>query len=108
MTPIILAFLFYGQQITGAGRISGTGYIQASHSITLNWVASESPGVVGYRIYRSSAQGGPYTLYAFGIKGVQYTDTSVRSGETWYYVARAVDAQGNESVDSNEASGMVP
>lgn len=107
MTALILALLL-SPQIAGSGRIAGAGYIQASHSITLNWVASTSPEVIGYRIYRSSTQGGPYTLYAFGIKGVQYSDTSVKSGETWYYVARAVDAQGNESVNSNEASGTVP
>lgn len=104
---MIILVLLLLQSITGNVKISGPGYIQAAHSVTLDWVASPTQGV-GYRIYRSSTPGGPYTLYAFGIRGVQYTDTNVRSGETWYYIARAVDAQGNESVNSNEASATVP
>jgi hypothetical protein len=37
-----------------------------------------------------------------------WTDTQVLGGKTYYYVARAVDSSGNESVNSNEAIAVIP
>jgi hypothetical protein len=89
--------------------LTGTG-IQAavSHSVTLSWTASTST-VVGYNIYRSTVPGGPYTLVTSSpVSATTYTDTTVQAGVTYYYVVTAVDASGNESVYSNEASASVP
>jgi fibronectin type 3 domain-containing protein len=37
-----------------------------------------------------------------------FTDTAVAAGKTYFYVVTAVDAAGNESVLSNEATGRIP
>ncbi len=39
---------------------------------------------------------------------VSYTDTTVMTGTTYYYVTTAVDGSGNESVYSNEVSAVIP
>jgi len=74
--------------------------------------------VSGYNLYRSTTPGGNYTKVNTSlITGIQYDDTSVSSttaqyttssaasGTTYYYVVTSVDAQGDESVHSQEASG---
>ena len=79
-----------------------------SHSATLNWTASTSSGVTGYNIYRGTTSGGPYTkVNAIPTSGPTYTDTTVQAGQTYYYVATAVDSS-NESSYSNEAIAVIP
>jgi hypothetical protein len=78
------------------------------HTVTLNWVASTSPNVT-YNVYRSSTSGGPYVkLNSSPISGLSYIDTSVQGGQTYYYVARAVNTSGQESINSNQAPAVVP
>jgi Protein of unknown function (DUF1573)/Abnormal spindle-like microcephaly-assoc'd, ASPM-SPD-2-Hydin len=87
--------------------LSGTG-VQLNHSVTLSWTASSST-VSGYNIYRTSVSGSGYAKINSGlISGLTYTDTTVQSGSTYYYVATAVDASGDESTDSNQAAAIVP
>jgi fibronectin type 3 domain-containing protein len=65
--------------------------------------------VVGYNVYRGSVSGGPYTLLNSTPNGnLSYTDTTVVGGQTYFYVVTAVDASGNESVVSNEATVVIP
>ncbi len=89
--------------------LSGTGVAPTvQHSIALNWGASTT-SVIGYNVYRSSASGSSYArINASPVGGVSYADSSVQSGQTYYYVATSVDASGNESVYSNEVSAIVP
>jgi hypothetical protein len=92
--------------LPGGTCVTGTGVVP--HSVTLNWTPSTSANVVGYRIYRATAPGGPYTaVNATPVAGVTYVDQSVRGGITYYYVARAVDSTGAESSNSNEAPAPV-
>jgi fibronectin type 3 domain-containing protein len=37
-----------------------------------------------------------------------FSDPTVQSGQTYYYVATAVDGIGNESVHSNEVAAAIP
>jgi fibronectin type 3 domain-containing protein len=37
-----------------------------------------------------------------------YTDTTVVSGQTYFFVTTAVDGSGNESVFSNEVTAAIP
>jgi len=61
--------------------LSGSGL----HAVTLTWMASTSPGVTGYDIYRGSVSGGPYTAITTSpIAGTTYTDTSVTAGLTYF------------------------
>ena len=82
----------------------------ATHSVTLNWTPSTSPGV-SYHVYRSTTPGGPYTkLTAAGpVAAAGYKDTSVTAGQTYFYTTTAIDpATALESTRSNEASAAIP
>jgi hypothetical protein len=88
--------------------LSGTGAAAVSHSVSLTWNASTSV-VVGYNIYRGGVSGGPYALLnSTPNTSLSYTDGSVLSGQTYYYVVTAVDATGAESVVSNEVQVIIP
>jgi len=87
--------------------LSGTG-VQLSHSVTLSWSASTS-AVSGYNVYRTTVSGSGYSRINPGLIGsLNYTDTTVQPGVTYYYVATAVDGSGNESTDSNQATAVIP
>jgi len=75
-----------------------------SGKIDIVWTPMEGAG--SYNIYRSTTQGGPYTLIAEGhvTDYAVYADFGLTNGVTYYYVVRWVDARGQESPDSNEAS----
>ena len=63
----------------------------------------------GYRAYRSTASGGPYTsLNAAAVSQLRYTDSTVQSGSTYYYVVTSVAADTAESAYSNQASAAIP
>ncbi|MDX2000453.1 MAG: CARDB domain-containing protein, partial [Thermoanaerobaculia bacterium] len=66
--------------------------------------APTGPVAVGYRLYRATVAGGPYEEIG-ELDGLEYFDDAVVNGVTYYYVVTALDALGNESQDSNEASG---
>jgi len=88
--------------------INGTCVTTISHSVTLSWTASTSLNVTGYNIYRGTKSGGPYTkLTATPVAGTNYTDSAVQAGQTYYYVATAVDNNNNESAYSDPASAAV-
>jgi subtilisin family serine protease len=69
--------------------------------IKLTWVAGAN--ATQYRIKRGTSAGGPYTTIASSVRGVQYTDTGLTNGTTYYYVISAGNVLG-ESGLSNEAS----
>jgi hypothetical protein len=78
------------------------------HSVELRWDASNSTNV-RYNIYRGPAAGvHPTRLNDIPVDGLTFKDTTVERGKRYYYVARAVDAGGKESTDSNEALADVP
>ena len=88
--------------------LSGTGTLVTAHNASLTWNPSTST-VAGYYIYRSSVSGGPYAKLTSSLdSGTAYTDSSVQSGTTYYYVVTAVDSSGNESAYSNEAAAVIP
>jgi hypothetical protein len=77
------------------------------HSVTLTWTASVSP-VIGYRVYRASQSGGPYSLAFPPILGTSFVDTNVQPGQTYFYVVTSIGLQDNESVFSKEVSATIP
>jgi hypothetical protein len=89
--------------------LSGTGVAPVvPHAVALNWGASSS-SVSGYNVYRSTASGSSYAkMNGSPVGGVSYADSNVQSGQTYYYVATAVDSSGTESVYSNEVTAIVP
>ena len=88
--------------------LSGTGVPPVQHSVALTWNASTST-VSGYNVYRGTVSGGPYTKINVSLVAVlNYTDSTVQSGTTYFYVTTAVDSSGSESVYSNEVSAPIP
>ncbi|HWF90772.1 MAG TPA: choice-of-anchor D domain-containing protein [Terriglobales bacterium] len=88
--------------------LTGSGTAPVSHSVGLSWNPSTST-VAGYNVYRGTVSGGPYTkINSSADAGTSYTDTSVTSGATYYYVTTSVDSSGNESVNSNQVSAAIP
>jgi hypothetical protein len=88
-------------------NMTGTGTAAVQHSVTLTWNASND--AVGYNLYRSSVSGGPYSMINSSPDGTtSYTDNSVVAGQTYFYVATAVDSNSNESGYSNQAQAVVP
>ena len=77
--------------------------------VGLAWDTSPTPAVVGYNAYRSELDGGPYgRLNAAVIPGLTYDDETVVKGLIYYYVVRAVDGNGAESMNSDQARAVVP
>lgn len=78
------------------------------HTVRLQWQASTTKNV-GYNVYRGSTPGfHPDKLNSIPIHGLSYIDSTVDNGRRYYYVARAIGANGQESGDSNEALATVP
>ena len=80
-----------------------------ARSVALSWDASTSGGVIGYYVYRGNQSGGPYErLFQFPIMATAYTDSSLDTGTTYYYVVTAVNGKGLESSYSNQAIATIP
>ena len=90
------------------GTLAVDLYGQGVHKVILSWDASTTPGV-SYNVYRGTTSGGPYTLLnADPIDALAYTDIfETDGGDTFYYVAAAVDGSG-ESIYSSQISAEVP
>jgi hypothetical protein len=105
LTALLAAFL--------QSACAGSSNVQSpsepiSHSVTLDWIASTS-AVIGYNVFRGTVSGGPYTqLNPSLVTTTQYQDSSVQSGQTYYYVVTAVDSSHVESTNSNEVSATIP
>ncbi|MGA9246845.1 MAG: choice-of-anchor D domain-containing protein [Candidatus Acidiferrales bacterium] len=90
-------------------NVSGTGVAATPHTVALAWTASTST-VSGYNVYRGTTPNGPYPtkLNPSLVTTEQFTDSNVTSGITYYYVVTAVDSSNVESVDSNQATAVIP
>jgi hypothetical protein len=92
-----------------AQTLTGDGKAASSHSVDLTWDAGGGSGIVGYNVYRGGVSGGPYSEINSALDAsTVYTDNNVTAGQTYYYVATAVDGSGHESGYSNQAQAVVP
>jgi hypothetical protein len=88
--------------------LGGNGVAPPPHGVSLSWGNSGS-GTVGYNVYRGGTAGGPYSKVNSALDATPaYSDDSVLAGQTYYYVATAVDGSGMESPYSNEAQAVIP
>jgi hypothetical protein len=88
---------------------AGNGTPPPQHSVGLSWTASGSQDVVGYNVYRGGVSGGPYSKINASLDAsTNYTDNQVVAGQTYYYVATAVDGNGVESGHSNQTQAVIP
>ena len=64
---------------------------------------------MSYNVYRGTTSGGPYTMINTSPDDTtSYADSTVVSGETYYYVTTAVNASGEVSGYSNQTEAVVP
>jgi hypothetical protein len=88
--------------------LSGMGVTATAHTVALLWAPAVT-GVTGFRTYVSMVSGGPYVeMGSVPSTTPAYTDSSVQSGQTYFYVVTAVDASNNESLYSSEVAAIVP
>ncbi len=60
-------------------------------------------------MYHSTTNGGPYVkINTTLVNPLTYTDSSVASSTTYYYVTTAVDPANVESEYSNQATAEIP
>lgn len=79
-----------------------------AHTVTLTWKPSPSH-VRGYNVYRKSKSETDYRkMNSSLVEGLKYIDTTVESAATYHYIVRAVDADGHESVNSQEFTVVIP
>jgi len=106
-TSASLSFSSNAANSPAVQTMTGTGTAATQHTVDLSWNASS--GAVGYNIYRGSVSGGPYTVINSSLDGTTaYTDNTVVSGQTYYYVATAVNSTSQESGYSNQATAVIP
>ena len=90
-----------------AQSLTGTGTGVTQHTVALTWGAAED--AVGYNVYRSTTSGTGYTMINTSLDGsAGYSDSTVVSGQTYYYVTTAVNASSEESGYSNQAQAIIP
>ncbi len=83
--------------------------LAAAHAANLLWDASTAQGVIGYNVYRGTISNGPYTkVNSTPDPDTSYTDSTVQSGQTYFYVTTAVNQDGTESEYSNQAEAVIP
>jgi P pilus assembly chaperone PapD len=88
--------------------LTGTGVQPSSHTVALSWNASTS-NVTGYYVYRTTTSGGGYLrITTSPLTSLAYVDDTVLSATTYFYVTTAVDENGIESSNSNEAQAIIP
>jgi hypothetical protein len=77
-------------------------------SASLSWNPSTSP-VVGYNVYRGTQSGGPYfKLNSSPQRTTSFTDSTVQSGATYFYIVTSMNANSVESAYSDEAKAVIP
>jgi hypothetical protein len=78
------------------------GAVQGASIVELSWSINVEPDLAGYRVYRSGQEGSRGTsLTPELLPSPAYRDTSVRSGQRYWYTVTAVDRAGNESAPSS-------
>ncbi len=93
--------------VCSTASLSWTASAGSENGNTFN-PASEND-VVGYNVYRSTTSGGPYAqLNATPVTSVSYADSTVTTGNTYYYVIKAVDCANNESTIASSEATVIP
>jgi beta-galactosidase len=84
---------------TGVSAVGGNAQVAVSWDIV--------PGATTYNLWRSTTQGGPYTLIAGNIGAVNlgYVDHSVANGTTYFYT---VSANGNGTSENSAEVSATP
>ncbi len=102
-----LAFASNAANSTSSEPLTGTGTAPV-YTVGLSWTASTS-SVTGYNVYRGPATSGPFAKINPSLdSATDYTDSTVTSGQTYYYVTTAVNSSNEESSPSSPAEAKIP
>jgi hypothetical protein len=82
---------------------TGLTATQGGSQIDLDWDDNTELDLASYNVYRSTTSGTYGTALATNVPDSAYSDNTVSSGNTYYYVVEAVDADGNVSAKSAQA-----
>lgn len=92
-TPIILLVLL---------TILFPAAVMATMSVTLAWDPNTEPNLAGYRLYARESGEPAYAYVEWEGTDTQCTIAGLDRYESYFFVVRAVDQDGNESGNSNE------
>ena len=88
--------------------LTGTGGFASGHTATLNWTASTTATDVSYNVYRSTTSGILFQkINVAPVTGTTFVDSSLASGQTYFWVITALGGDGTESSYSTEISATV-
>ena len=93
---------------------ASSGVAFAECSVEFSWSPNPESFVAGYNIYYGTSQGGPYSFVVNAgnpapVDGLIHgTVSGLTDGNTYYFVATAYDADGNESTPCGEVSYTCP
>jgi hypothetical protein len=76
--------------------------------IDLIWAGNSESDLAGYNVYRRDGGSEPVKINTELVKTPSFRDANVTPGHQYFYSISAVDAPGNESSRSEEASETVP
>lgn len=93
--------------VTGSTRLTLAADAAAGREVSIFWQASPDPHVIGYYLYSGPASGS----YSQRVDAGNFTSVKLQNlvpGVTTYFVVTAYDAQGVESLPSDEAAYLQP
>jgi hypothetical protein len=100
---------FFTTNSTSASETASGSGATIQHTVDLSWNASTSASISGYNVYRGTVSGGPYAKINTALhSALSYSDSTVQSSRTYYYVSTAVDSSGVESSYSSQVQAVIP
>ena len=102
-----VSFLSNATNSPTSEQLTGSGVQASSHTVSLSWNPDTST-FQGYYVYRGAQTGGPYTKISSLQPATAFTDATVASATTYYYVVTALGTNSVESGFSNEAVATIP
>lgn len=92
--------------------ISVAVWAQTQHSATIAWTYSQgSDPAVGFNVYRATTVGGTYTQInttMIPVSTLQFVDSAVVAGTTYFFTVDAQDANGVHSAQSAPIAATIP
>jgi len=76
--------------------------------IDLTWTPNIENDLMGYNVYRHTANAAPVKINSELVKTPRFPDPGIQPGMKYFYSVTAVDLRGNESGKSEETSETVP
>jgi hypothetical protein len=89
--------------VTAPAKTQILAAVPGNGQVTLTWTVGVETDLAGYRVYRGTVAGGPYSLVGTSTTAT-LVDLAVVNDVVYYYVVAAVDLVGNEGIKSVAAA----